>query len=127
MIFHTITVALLCMGTLCATENQFPTFELREHIEKPDPAEFKQFKEWILSQHPSPAKKALLTSTITSTHFPLSPTITWYKAHISVSTFKELLEEAYLSTSLDILTKKNNYDYKPDGAFWISSTGTPQA
>ena len=96
-----------------------PVFKLQKHTAKLKAKNFSRFQDWILSQHPSPAKKALLTSTITSTYFPFTPTVTWYKAKINAANFEMLLLDTYLYSSAIIETVEGNYDYAPDGAFWV--------
>lgn len=105
--------------TLPVFEKQQNSFTLQKHKEHPDPKDHTKFEDWILSQHPSPAKKALLASTLNSTYYPFTPTITWCKAHMNSFDFELLLNATYQAPSVTINSQRGNYDYKPNGAFWV--------
>ncbi len=124
MAFSQIILALICCGCLSAaepslTEEKASEFSLKKHTETLNAHDHTKFSSWILSAHPSPAKKALLTSTITSTHYPFTPTITWYKASLSTSAFDQLLNQTFLSPSVVVQSAQGNYNYTPDNAFWV--------
>ena len=123
MFIHSLAFALIgssCLaGSPSLLEKDSPAFTLQKHTETPDPADHYKFDSWIVSKKPSPAKRALLTSTITSTYYPFTPQIVWYKAKLSSSNFKKLLDNAYPNSSIAISSATGNYSYTPNGAFWV--------
>jgi hypothetical protein len=116
-----IVIAFMMLGgTGSLLSGQIPAgFLLESHTETLTPKDHTKFSSWILSQDPSAAKKALLTSTITSTYYPFTPTITWYKASMDQSNFGKLLSKTFSPSTTNIIAASGNYDYTPDGAFWI--------
>lgn len=123
MLATPIILAFLWMGIFSVTghpiEKNTPSFHMEKHTEYLDPKDHIKFEEWVLSQHPSPPKKALLTSTLASTYYPFASPISWYKSHMSSFDFELLLTATYPSPSVIIRSQRGNYDYRPNGVFWI--------
>jgi len=123
MFIHSLVFALIgssCLaGSTPLLEKDLPSVTLKKHVENPKPSDHHKFDSWIVSKNPSSAKRALLTSTITTTYYPFSHQIVWYKAILSRSEFKKLLDIAYLNSSVAISSATGNYTYTPHGAFWV--------
>jgi hypothetical protein len=92
---------------------------VKEHKTILQSGDYRNYKNWMLSLHPSPGKEALLMSTSLAAHYPVTTAITWYKACISREKFAALLQQHYVPSSITIATIPGNYDYSPDGAFWV--------
>ena len=115
-----VVLALLCVGSLSAAERRaFSAFQLKEHTETPSSKDHNKFMDWILGKKPSQGKKALLTATTGSSHYPFTPTITWYKAQLASSDFDALLTRTYSTPAVAVSTTSGYYDYTPSGAFWV--------
>lgn len=119
MCIYRLVLVLVLFGMVPASGQIPDSFRLKKHTETLTPKDHNKYTSWILSQHPSPSKKALLTSTLTSTYYPFTPTITWYKAILDSANFQNLLTKTYGSSSVSFRTIQGNYDYTPDGAYWI--------
>lgn len=116
-----LALACLSLSPLSGAEkkNKPPKVDVKKYTTSLYSQDYRAFTNWILEKNANQAKYELLVDTVVKARYPLTNTITWYKASLSNKKFKQLLKKQVIQGKIKIKTDHSFFSYKTNGAFWV--------